>query len=80
MLSRLGRWALGLYPPAVPTDLRLTEIRPTDAGLSQIVSKVEIPASVMAKLRTYQQRQHDTRGRLQEMIQEREMIEMEREP
>lgn len=78
-LSQLGRWALGLYPPSIPADLRLTDVRPMDAGLSQITSKVEMRDVDRQRLQEYQQRQHDTRNELGVMTGEREIIEAERQ-
>lgn len=80
MLSKFGRWALGLYPPSIPSDLRLTDIRPLDAGHSQIVPKVEIREEDRRRLRAYQQEQHAIRDELQALGLERETIELDRRP
>lgn len=77
MLEHVGRWALGLYEPSVPPDLRLTETRPADSGLTQIVSQVEIPPDRRERLRGYQQRQHDQRSELQELITAGELADLE---
>lgn len=77
-LSRFGRWALGLYPPSIPADLRLTDVRPMDAGSSQIVSRVEMRDVDRQRLQEYQQQQHATRNELGALVGERETIEAER--
>lgn len=76
MLTRFGRWALGLYPPSVPVDLRLTDVRPVESGLSQIHStRVALTDADRSRLQRYQQRQHDTRNELTELIGDRETLE-----
>lgn len=75
MLSRFGRWALGLYPPFAPGDLRLIDVRPSEHGLSEIVSKVEISESDRRMLQEFQRQQHDTRDTLQESMLARELVE-----
>ena len=75
MLTGLSRWALGLYQPSVPADLRLTETGQSESGLTPIVSAVEIPAERRERLRHYQQRQHDRRSELQEYIVARDVAD-----
>lgn len=78
MLGSFSRWALGLYQPSVPADLRLTELGSSSSGLTPIVSAVEIPPERLERIRGYQQRQHDRRGELQELMGAREIAEHER--
>ena len=73
MFARFGRWALGLYPPSAPADLRLTDVRASGEGLTQIVSAVELSAHDRERIQTYQQRQHEARNTLQEMQMAREL-------
>lgn len=77
MLSRFGRWALGLYPPSVPADLRLTDVQAVNGEHSQIVAKVEITDADRRRFQAYQQQQHATRNQLGILISEREVIEVE---
>jgi hypothetical protein len=82
MLDRLGRWALGLYEPSAPPDLRLTETPLTSQGLTPIISKVPIPDVRRSELQRLQQRAHDRGNQLViEMgaLEEAE-IELERQP
>lgn len=76
-LSRFGRWALGLYPPSVPDDLRLTDIRPVGDGQSMIVPAVEIGEQDRLRLRAYQEQQHAVRDQIQESLASRELRERE---
>lgn len=80
MLSRFGRWALGMYPPFAPadlrlTDLRLTDVRPTEHGLTQIVSKTEMSEADHCMLQEFQRQQHATRETVQESMLAREIAE-----
>lgn len=75
MLSRFGRWALGMYPPFTPADLRLTDVRPVEHGLTEIRSVVEIPEADRRMLQEFQQQQHETRETLQESMLAREIEE-----
>lgn len=76
MLSRFGRFVLGLYPPFSPEDLRLTDVEPPrDDGLSSIISKVGMSDADRARQQAYQQQQHATRNQLQESEFARESAE-----
>lgn len=72
-LSRFGRWALGLYGPAVPDDLRLTEATILDSGHTEVRPKVQIPVERTRKLAARQQRQHDRLNELQAIVGETEI-------
>lgn len=73
MWSRFGRWALGLYPPFAPADLRLTDVRPVESGLSQIVAKVEITDADRRLLQEFQRQQHATRDTITESMLARDL-------
>ncbi len=75
MLSRFSRWALGMYPPFTPAELRLTDVKPVEVGLSQLVSKVELTEADRAMLLEFQKLQHATREALQESMLAREIEE-----
>lgn len=75
MLSRFGRWALGMYPPFTPADLRLTDVRPVEHGLSEIRAVVEITEADRRMLQEFQAAQHETRETLQESMLAREIEE-----
>lgn len=75
MLSRWGRWALGMYPPFTPADLRLTDVQPVEHGLTEIRSVVEITEADRRMLQEFQQQQHEMRDTLQESMLAREIEE-----
>lgn len=75
MLSRWGRWALGMYPPFTPADLRLTDVRPVEHGLTEIRSVVEITETDRRMLQEFQTAQHEMRDTLQESMLAREIEE-----
>jgi hypothetical protein len=79
LLSRFGRFVLGLYSPFTPEDLRLTDVTPSIGGLSQITSRVGMSEADQQRLAGYQQQQHDIRDQLQESLSARELAEMERD-
>jgi hypothetical protein len=75
VLSKFGRFLLGMYSPFAPDDLRLTDVEPSPSGLTQIVSKVGMPESDRRRQEMYQQQQHQTREALQESVLAREIAE-----
>lgn len=77
LLSRFGRFLLGLYPPFSPEDLRLTDIEPSPSGLTRITSKVGMSETDRRRQEEYQQQQHATRDQLQESNMAREIAEQE---
>lgn len=79
LLSRVGRFVLGLYPPFSPEDLRLTDTAPTPDGGTQITSSVEIAETDRAHQEAYQQQQHAMRDELQKSMLAREHAIYERE-
>lgn len=64
MLSKFGRWALGLYGPSTPDDLRLTDAVVLETGRTEIRPNVTIPAERAKRLAARQERQH---ARIQEL-------------
>ena len=77
LLAKIGRWAFGLYGPAVPDDLRLTATGEPGEGLTPVISRVEIPPERTRRLQARQQRQHDRMNALAAFVGEREVAEAE---
>ena len=78
MLERVARWALGMYPPSVPDDIRLTDVRSMDAGRSEIVGRVTMSLEDAAKIRRHQERHHGISDHLQALTSEYEVEVLER--
>lgn len=64
-LSRFGRWALGLYGPSVPDDLRVTDAVILDTGYTEVRPRVTLPADRARRLAARQERQHARLNELQ---------------
>ena len=77
MLARIGQLVLGLYAPAPPVDLRLTDTEIDAAGFTHVNSRVEIDPGRRRILEAFQHRQHALRDRLQQLVGEREISEHE---
>lgn len=77
-LSRFGRWALGLYGPAVPDDLRLTDTEILDTGHTEVRPRVQLPADRARRLAARQERQHARLNELQHFVGETEIEQIER--
>jgi hypothetical protein len=77
LLSRFARFALGLYSPFTPDDLRLTDVEPSPLGVARITSKVGMSDHDHKRQEAYQQQQHATRDQLQDSVLAREIAEME---
>lgn len=80
MLSRFGRWALGLYMPAIPEDLQITETAVQDDGRTKVISTPPIPPDRRKRLEARQERQHERLNELQVYVAEREIAEAGGEP
>lgn len=65
VLSRFGRWTLGLYGPAVPDELKLTDTFRLETGRTEVRSAVRIPAERARELAARQERQHARISELQ---------------
>lgn len=73
------RWALGMYNPAAPDDLRLTEIGPVTEGVTEVISNPVIPEERRRKLIARQERQHLRRNQIMLAFGEAELEEIEQQ-
>ena len=77
-LIEFGKWALGMYPPSTPEDLRITDtISTPGVEFTQIHSTPEIPKERKARLISRQARQHQRRNEALEVLGYLELQDIE---